>query len=436
MKSAVNPVRLFAVCLGILLSAVPLTSCRKAGHPSGESLPAPDTTDPDTAIFETAAQEGETKKPETSDVPETAAPAATENLQTEETDPSSAVPVVTPEEPSGTVTLSLPDDATAFSPAFASRLLSVCTGDVQSEMTRYGFTVLTRRNYNKSPSDASHTCAYTISRGTVQRGDVCRPIFLVAVRGTSAGEWYSNFDIAPSHDNETAFAENFLFTAQDVFLTLKEYADEETDPMFILCGHSRGAACSNLLGVLLNACYPVEDTFVYTFATPNTLHRPLTDTETDNIFNVINPFDAVTLMPMASWGFSRAGTDIFLPGDPEKEAKINAFIEATASLAHGISSYYEDRHALYHTGLDPENGITAYEFMLVIGDLLTGSDANALLLGQVGLTGLLSVENDFTPLFDQVRQIAGGGLDSLGALFEGHYPSVYASLLSRAYPAD
>ena len=142
------------------------------------------------------------------------------------------------------------------------------------------------------------------------------------------------------------------------------------------------------------------------------------------------------MMPMASWGFHRAGTDILLPGDPEKEALIRDFVEAAGTLAHDIPSYYGDRHSLTGPGLDPENGITAYELMLVTADILTGSSAHMLLLGQLGLTGLLSVGNDFSPLLEQIGRFSGDGPDSIGKLFEGHYPSVYASLLAKAYPSD
>ena len=408
-----------------------------------ESETVPDTNKETSALETTVSQ--------TEPIPETAKETEKETAKSFETEretvsdtkieSSAPVPVTEPTDPTPpapveTISLALPDDVTGFSPSFALRMLSICTGDVPQEITKAGFRLLTQRHYDKAADDASHTCAYTIARGTVLRDNVYRPVFLVSVRGTSGGEWYSNFDIAPSRDDDTAFAENFLFTAQDVFLTLKSYAAEEEDPIFLLCGHSRGAACTNLLGVLLNACYPVDNTYVYTFATPTTLHKPLTDVRTDNIFNVINPSDIVPLMPLTSWGYHRAGTDIYLPGDSEKEVKIRVFLDTIGNLAHDIPSYYNDRHALFHAGFDPEKGVTAYEFMLVMADFLAKSNENVFVLGRLILSGMLSDDSDFAPFFELVKTMSaeGDGLSSLTSLFEGHYPSVYASLLKTAYP--
>ena len=75
------------------------------------------------------------------------------------------------------------------------------------------------------------------------------------IRGTNDGEWYSNFDFAPSHSADAVFAENFLFAAQNVFLSLDEILKGEENPLLLVAGHSRGAACANLLGVLLDAAY-------------------------------------------------------------------------------------------------------------------------------------------------------------------------------------
>ena len=75
-------------------------------------------------------------------------------------------------------------------------------------------------------------------------------ILIVAVRGTDgAGAWASNFDVTPSRDFDSPYAENFDLCARDILGTLEPYLTDE--PLVLVCGHSRGAACANLLGLLL-----------------------------------------------------------------------------------------------------------------------------------------------------------------------------------------
>ena len=72
--------------------------------------------------------------------------------------------------------------------------------------------------------------------------------------------------------------------------------------------------------------------------------------------------------------------------------------------------------------------------MLVMGDILAETSAHGALTAQLLFSGFL-FDSDFSPIFDLIRSKASeGGLDSLGSLFDGHDPSVYASLLARAYP--
>ena len=66
----------------------------------------------------------------------------------------------------------------------------------------------------------------------------------------------------------------------------------------------------------------------------------------DNIFNILNPSDMVPRLPLASWGYSRYGRDLWLPGygdegfDERHEATRAAFLAMT-----GVESPYvpEDR---------------------------------------------------------------------------------------------
>ena len=214
----------------------------------------------------------------------------------------------------------LPEDPSQPSLQLAQALLNLSDVFSQQDTTElldsFGFTVLLQEHYDKSPEDPSHTCAFTVALGELPRPDGMRPVLLILIRGTSAGEWYSNFDISPSRDPDSRFSENFLFCAEDVFLSLKDILDQLPEETAIIAtGFSRGAACANLLGILLNEYKDPENIYIYTFACPAVIQADTNLQEQNNIFNYINPMDLVPRLPFEKWGFQRAGTDILLPTD-------------------------------------------------------------------------------------------------------------------------
>ena len=117
--------------------------------------------------------------------------------------------------------LALPESSGEFSVELARQVLALCTGHTAQRETELlecaGFTVAAQVNYDKGDA-ISHTCAYTVGLKQVSFGGEERTLVLIAVRGTEGGEWYSNFDFAPSRSDEGQFAENFLFAAEDAFV--------------------------------------------------------------------------------------------------------------------------------------------------------------------------------------------------------------------------
>ncbi|MDD2647737.1 MAG: hypothetical protein PHI27_03230 [Eubacteriales bacterium] len=83
-----------------------------------------------------------------------------------------------------------------------------------------GIEVLLQRYYDKPHDETSHTAAFTVGKAAASVGGASREICVIAIRGTNGAEWYSNFDFAPSQSDETIFAENLLFAAQDIFLSV------------------------------------------------------------------------------------------------------------------------------------------------------------------------------------------------------------------------
>lgn len=322
--------------------------------------------------------------------------------------------------------LKLPARSDEYSAELARWVLPLATGHdketTASLLKAEGFEVLAQRNFEKAADDPSHTCAYTIARRDIDFEGQTRPLLLVVIRGTQAGEWYSNFDFAPSHSGDTAFAENFLFAAEDVFLGLTEFIDAETAPLVLVSGHSRGAACANLLGRLLNARYGSEGVYAYTFATPTTVRGEVE--ACPNVFNLINPCDPVTMMPLEAWGYARVGTDIVLTNDEALAARVREGVGVLAALAPDIPAYYERRHSLTKAGED-ENGITSFEMMLMLARGLAGG-AGATDMNVAG-AGSISAESDFAPLMEIVSGLSGGWADN--EVLRQHLPQTYLALL-------
>lgn len=329
--------------------------------------------------------------------------------------------------------LALPDSTRDCSTPLAMQALLLCSGHTAENTAALlgagGFELLAQENFDKAGTDPAHTCAYTVARKTVLYGGAPRTLLLTAVRGTSGGEWYSNFDIAPGQNEDSPFAENFLFAAEDALLTLKSFAEAETAPLFLICGHSRGAACANLLGVLVNELYGEENAFVYTFATPGTLRSDAVGTLPDgNIFNYLNPLDLVPQMPLEAWGYSRAGTNILLPAD--REMPYGETLDILAGIAPTVDAYYNERHSLTGPGLS-EDGLAAFEVFLMVGSALAGAgtESDAASAAPDGLKKLLSTDSDLYPLTELLERAAANDWEIGKDILHQHLPDTYGSLL-------
>ena len=376
------------------LASFPASTPEPTPEPSPEAAPEPT---PEAAPEPT---------PETA--PET--PAAEEALAAQ-----GPVRILSPEEMGALI---LPASSSELSLQLAMTALTLCTGHGQDPerqlLERAGFTVLKQANYDKAPTDFSHTCAWTLGKRQILHEGRERTLLLVAVRGTNGGEWISNFDFAPSHDDDTQYAENFLLCAEEVLAGLRETLEQEEDPLLLLCGHSRGAACANLLGVLLDEEQGEENVYVYTFATPTTLRGEALEKSYGNIFNFLNPCDVVTLVPPLSLGYGRAGQDIILPNDRETAEALRSSMAVMDGMSPSISEYYEVRHSLTGPGLS-EDGLTAFEFMCLLAGALGGGTA---------AMPELAPDSDFAPL---AALGEGGGQDA--SLLMQHMPTTYLTLM-------
>lgn len=214
------------------------------------------------------------------------------------------------------------------------------------ELTSYGFTV---QSYNYGNNDyAAHIIAH---REIVSADGTTRPLVIVVARGSeSLQDWLMNI----STQIEIFGFDNFESGSNNVLQSLYTGSNNQSDcdgclgngcalcngyltfnniqnPLFLVTGHSLGAAIANLSAYHLNTCdgsdeicgnaetHDKEDVFCYTFGTPNVAEGYISDTElenSDNIFNILNNNDVVTFVPrsinLTKWndlGWYRFGRD-------------------------------------------------------------------------------------------------------------------------------
>ena len=339
---------------------------------------------------------------------------------------------------SGTVseigTLSLPENSENYSYTLALQLLGLSSGYTKDSTKQIvesaGLEVIKQENYDKDEDDPSHTSAYTIAKGNVLIENSLKNAYVITVRGTDSGEWYSNFDFAPSKTDDSDFSENFLMASSEIFLSAMDVIDED-DPLVIVCGHSRGAACANLLGVLFDDEFGSDNVYAYTFATPMTIHNGSIKDDYENIFNLINPCDIVPQIPLSKWGYSRAGVDIILPeSDSETKDTVDEIKDSLYEVSDSVESYYSDRHSLNNSGLD-EYGLTSFDLMIMFSDKLieltdSGDDSS---LDDSDFDDI-SKKSDFYPLVETMKKLTANNNELAIKLVNNHLPQAYQKLIT------
>lgn len=218
--------------------------------------------------------------------------------------------------------------------------------------------------------------AYALAHKDLGESDgVRRELIAVSVRGSYGSEWLSNFNLGEGEAAATAEAladershdhTGYQIAALDILAHLDEWVDEAesrgSEVSILLTGHSRGGAVAGLLASMLDdraatradaavdatatdaaaadatgtaatdavsatdgadaaaadaaadAAASAPHVFAYTFASPRTtLNARSNDARYGNIFNIVNPADMVTSVPLESWGYVRYGVDKPLP---------------------------------------------------------------------------------------------------------------------------
>ncbi len=167
-----------------------------------------------------------------------------------------------------------------------------------------------------------------------------KTLVLVLIRGSSTvTEWMSNFNLFESTKMEdVSLHTGFWDAAVTVYNALESYlAGTWENTVFVLTGHSRGAAAANILGKYLTSHNGIDPSCIYdyTIACPDVAAGSDSDwnpdEKCDNIFNIANAKDPVSLVPGAlgktffgrgedNWG--KFGNSYWFT-ENEKEIEIN-----------------------------------------------------------------------------------------------------------------
>ena len=231
-----------------------------------------------------------------------------------------------------------------------------------------------------------------------------KTIIAIAIRGGKYGdEWGSNGRVG--YDGESfGYHYGFHEAAEDAIVQLKEYASDNSldlgESVIWITGFSRGAAAANVMGAMLtgnaaaqgNAAasgdagdgraygdpapdgtvsISPENLFDYTFASPSTVSESLLAESSKisaagsginasaGIYNIVNPLDIVTRLPMNArgssessngkmvkynWDYTKYGTTLQLPAESETaQLQVVDLLENALAFATRNESQYVEK---------------------------------------------------------------------------------------------
>lgn len=175
------------------------------------------------------------------------------------------------------------------------------------------------------PTPQRHSIGYAIGSKTIaseESASGAKSLIMVAIRGGEyKAEWAGNFMVGDTDAGD--LHEGFLRAAEQVEDGLRNYIGINQESLNDECvvwivGYSRAAATANLLAKKLDdgsiEGVGTNNVFAYCFECPqNSRASNLSDSKYNNIMNIVNPLDFVTMVVPADWGYGRYGQTFFLP---------------------------------------------------------------------------------------------------------------------------
>lgn len=217
-------------------------------------------------------------------------------------------------------------------------------GGSEGEGMGFAFDDIENHYYRDSQRiEDNDTCAYTLAVKEVERDGVKVPLVMVLVRGTAANaEWISNANLADVSKAFEDYHEGFQLASAEVLTGVRDFLSargyDANDALFFVTGHSRGAAVANLVAAgLSNWQGGTGRVYAYTFAAPNCVSEDEVEgAQYGNIFNIANPDDIVTMIPLTDWGYATYGKTLYL------QSKTNTAGYLQSDELAGMSAWFEE----------------------------------------------------------------------------------------------
>ncbi|MBQ9359080.1 MAG: hypothetical protein IJT95_06010, partial [Abditibacteriota bacterium] len=245
-----------------------------------------------------------------------------------------------------------------------------------------GFEDIEKFNYYGSEqTERSDRAGIYLAHRKIFDGSREKELVMCVVRGTVAGEWFSNFDVG-----DTGAHKGFAAAAGDGALHVRTYLAEHHIPKgstVMLTGHSRGAAVAEIMSLGMDM-FGFDKVFCYVYACPNYTKRPMRDKP--GRFAMMFEGDLVPAIPM--WGFSTDGAVInsenFTPEEKEclrerfteisggvkfvafSAAEKDKIVKSITDLAPNVTAFYQKVYSKRGL-LKKVTPMTTYEFCVAMG---------------------------------------------------------------------
>ena len=282
--------------------------------------------------------------------------------------------------------------------------------NIRNLLDDIGFENIDINSYEGKPTP--DTIAAAIGMKTVEQNGTPYTLIAVAIRGSGYElEWANNFEVF-SEDEHRGFSIAASGITTNVLEYIRDKIPDGGNVKIWVTGFSRGAAVANLVGGRLNG--HVEggtfsgnwkadhsDIYTYTFATPQAVgddYREYAGYDYGNIFNIVNPVDAVPKAVPAIWGFQRYGVTYYIPSY-ETSADYSNYVLDVVEKSELISGQN------YVLVVSPTQGALLDDIMEVLGSILGSPEGDVALALQQGLyeSFINTSDNTFTDIADVMQ---------------------------------
>ena len=214
-------------------------------------------------------------------------------------------------------------DSGTLSPDLAKVTVGLATAayaesEIKACLSSMNYTLVDSKTFNydgerKATYEDNDFVAFSIGHKKVSLNGETYNAYVVPIRGTTGNdEWLSNFKLGAAGDS---YHYGFKKAADGVLSTLRSKIKTKNN-IFLITGHSRGAAVANIVAGELTIDKDLASPnhiFGYTYACPAV--KIGADTTLDNVININNPGDAIPELPLADWGYQRYGKSLSLSTD-------------------------------------------------------------------------------------------------------------------------